>query len=634
MSSSHQPTTSSDAAPGPTVTAWQEDCLTAQFGPAIADHAFLSDQRTGALVTREGVIDWLCMPSFDSPAILTALLGTLDHGHWRVAVDGGRVEERRYVEDTLVLETTWRGPHGKAVVTDFMPIIAEDVHGDRPPLDRSDVIRTVRCTEGEVDVVGDFAVRFWYGQEVPWLRHGTDADGEHPLVALAGADAIALHGPDYRATGQRHSARTHLDEGDSASWSLTWFHSWQDVPTAPDAEADLAATIEHWRDWMGSCTPRELYGDQVRRSLLVLRGLTNRLTSGVIAALTTSLPESYGGERNWDYRYTWLRDAALSLEVLLHHGHTAAARGWRDWLLRAVAGDPDKLQIMYTVTGARHIPEQELDHLPGYADSRPVRRGNGAVSQFQADVVGETMIALDHMRRSGIEETDWSWSLQRELVEYCLDNIDHKGQGLWEMRGEPQHFTLGRIMMWTTLDRAIRGVEEFGLPADADDLARWRHHRDALREEVFSHGVDEDGAFTQTYATTEVDAALLQVPRTGFVAGDDPHMLATVRRIEQDLVTDSGLVLRYRTSGQDGLSGHEYPFTICGFWLVEQYARTGRTDDARTLFERLLGCANDLGLMSEEYDDVEDRMAGNFPQAFSHLGLVRAASALDGDPVD
>jgi len=409
---------------------------------------------------------------------------------------------------------------------------------------------------------------------------------------------------------------------------LTWFPSWQQVPAAPEVDAALAGTVTEWTDWLGQVRVEDEYSEPVARSLLVLRALTHRRTGGIIAAATTSLPEDFGGVRNWDYRFCWLRDAALSLEALLAHGHVDAAATWRDWLLRAIAGDPERLQIMYSITGDRNLPEQELSHLPGYENSVPVRIGNGAAGQYQADVVGEVMIALEAMREAGLEETQWSWPLQKALVRYTEDHLDDPDQGIWEMRGEPAYFTHGRVMVWATFDRAVRAAQEHGLPATDEEVARWTHLRDQVREEVMERGVGPDGAFTQTYDSTEVDASLLQIPHTGFLPADDPHMLATVGRIEQDLRTADGLILRYRTQGQDGLPGDEHPFLVCCFWLVEQYAASGRRDDAEALMDQLLACGNDLDLFAEEYDGGAGRMAGNFPQAFSHLGLIRAVDAL------
>ncbi|MFC7464998.1 glycoside hydrolase family 15 protein [Brachybacterium sp. GCM10030252] len=634
--------------------------------PRIEEHALLSDQRTTALVTREGDIDWLCMPRFDADAMFTSLLGDESHGHWSLRIADGEVLSRRYLPSTMVLETVWRSPTGTATVTEFLPIDLADPSddpaadsgdgadgsdsdaADRPSTpssasssaagtatslrgdveDHADLIRSVTCTEGTVEVVQELKIRFEYGQAVPWVRRGQDEKGESVLIAVAGGDGVALHGPALSAHGRVHRGSHRLASGESASWVLTWFPSWQQVPAAPNVRAALARTTAEWAGWLGQVRVENEYAEPVAHSLLVLRALTHRRTGGIIAAATTSLPEDFGGVRNWDYRFCWLRDAALSLEALLAHGHIDAAATWRDWLLRAIAGDPERLQIMYSITGDRNLAERELPHLPGYEDSVPVRIGNGAAGQYQADVVGEVMIALSAMREAGLEESAWSWPLQKALVRYAVDRIDEPDHGIWEMRGEPAYFTHGRVMIWATFDRAIDAVETYGLPAPDEDLARWKHLREQVREEILTRGVGEDGAFTQTYGSAEVDASLLQIPHTGFLPPDDPHMLATVERIERDLLTEDGLILRYLTKGQDGLPGDEHPFLVCCFWLVEQYAGSGRRADAVQLMDRILACANDLHLMAEEYDGTAQRMAGNFPQAFSHLGLIRAVDAL------
>ena len=405
------------------------------------------------------------------------------------------------------------------------------------------------------------------------------------------------------------------------------------APSAPRAGDVLEATVRSWRGWLEESTRQapqadDPLADRVQRSLLVLKGLTHRATGGIVAAPTMSLPEDIGGVRNWDYRYVWLRDTALALEALLAHGHVEGATAWRDWLLRAIAGEPHEVQVMYTLSGERYMPERELEHLPGHADSRPVVVGNGAADQWQADVIGTVMMALCALRDAGVPEDEWSWPLQKRLVERVVAHREDPDHGLWEMRGEPAFFTHSRVKMWAALDRALHAVATHGVPATEAETAAWERHRDELREEILTRGVHADGHFTQTYGSDAVDASLLQIPHTGFLPPDDPRMLATVRRIEEELVTDTGLVLRYRPDGSDGLPGEEAPFLACAFWLVEQYARTGRLDDADALMERLDACANDLDLMAEEYDDGQDRMAGNFPQAFSHLALLRAADAL------
>jgi len=599
----------------------------------IEDHALLSDQRTTALVTREGAIDWLCLPRFDSAAVFCSLLGDESHGHWTLRIADGEVVGRRYLPSTMVLETRWRCPTGTATVTEFMPIEPDDPSSMRGDVGaHNNLIRTVACTEGEVDVIQELKIRFEYGAVVPWVRKDRDADGVGVLAAIAGGDGLVLHGPALSSGDRTHRGRHTVRAGQSLSWVLTWFPSWLEVPSAPEPQQALESTIDEWAGWLGKVQVHERYAEQMARSLLVLRALTHRHTGGIIAAATTSLPEDFGGVRNWDYRYCWLRDAALSLKALLAHGHVDAAVSWREWLLRAIAGDPEQLQIMYSIVGDRNLPEQELTHLSGYADSRPVRTGNGAVAQFQADVIGEVMIALAMLRDAGVEESAWSWPLQKSLVRYIVERIDRPDQGIWEMRGEPAHFTHGRVMIWATFDRALTAVEHHGLPAEEAEVSRWRTLREQMRAEIMDRGIDASGSFVQAYGRPEADASLLLIPHTGFLPADDPHMAATVARIEQELLTDDGLVRRYLTRGQDGLPGDEHPFMVCCFWLVEQYVRVGRDDEALALMQRTLACANDLHLMSEEYDGDVGRMAGNFPQAFSHLGLIRAVDALTGGP--
>lgn len=588
----------------------------------IGDYAFIGDLRTAALISPEGSVDWLCLPRFDSPSVFAALLGTAENGRWQVRVADATVEERGYAGDSFVLRTVWRGPEGAGESLDWMPVDGG----------RSDLVRQVRCTEGTIEVEHDLCIRFSYGQIVPWVHRvrsrRPDGESEQVLYAVGGPAAVALHGPlpDPVEGERRHRARHTLREGEELTWVLTGQDSWRDVPHMIDVPAQLEHTLADWRDWAGPIEARGPWAERVRRSLLVLRALTHHETGGIVAAATTSLPEELGGSRNWDYRYTWLRDSALTLEAMMAHGFDAGATHWRAWLLRAVAGDPQDLLIMYGLGGERDLAERELPHLAGYAGSRPVRVGNGAVGQYQADVIGEVMIALGQLRDSGQTEDHYSWGLQVAMLEQQCRRLDERDHGIWEMRGDKHYFTHGRVMMWAGFDQGIRAVEEHDLPGDVD---RWRELRARLREEIEEHGVGPDGAFRQTYDNDEVDASLLQLPQTGFCAYDDPRMLATVARIEEELVDGDGFVHRYRTQeGVDGLPGHEATFLICSFWLVEQYAHGGRLEDAEALMDRLVGTAGALGLLAEEYDPGTGQLLGNYPQAFSHLGLIRAADAI------
>ncbi|GGG61360.1 glycoside hydrolase family 15 [Kocuria dechangensis] len=618
----------------------------------LEDYALLSDLHTGPLVSRDGSIDWLCFPRFDSPSVFAALLGDAEDGRWKVSAVDGEIVSRRYLPRTFVLETTWATPTGTVVVTDFLP----------PGSDQADLIRRVECVAGQVEVEHDLRIRFDYARAKPWTRRvNMESTGIPALLSVAGPDGLLLAGPllhpheaqqvepqegmaarheaspkghpdDYQgAVADRLTGVFSLSEGDSLDWVLTWHLSHLYPPTPEDPQAALERTMKYWQNWSAHVDVQDGHDQAVLRSLMVLRALTNSDTGGIVAAPTTSLPEEFGGVRNWDYRYTWLRDAALTIETLIAHDFTDGAMHWRDWLLRAVAGDPEDLQIMYGIAGERQLPEAQLDHLAGYEDSTPVRVGNGAVGQFQADVVGEVMLALAALREAGVAEDEYSWGLQKNLLRFCEDNYDRKGHGIWEMRGEPGSFVHGRVMMWAAFDQGVRAVEDHGLDGP---VGRWRGLRDRLRQEVLEHGFDAElNSFTQTYENTAVDASLLQLPHTGFIAYDDPKMLGTVARIEQQLQEPTGLLHRYRTdTGLDGLPGDEYPFLICTFWLVEQYARSGRTEDATTLLEQLTGCATDLGLYAEEYDPVSGRLAGNFPQAFSHLGFIRAADAVSRRP--
>jgi len=582
----------------------------------IEDYSVIGDRHTAALIGRDGSVDWLCLPRFDSGACFAALLGTPEHGRWLLGPDQDATTTRRYLDGTTILETTHTTDEGVVVVTDLMPT------GDR----RADLVRRVTGVRGTVRMRHEWIVRTDYGRVRPWIsRHGSGDD--EVLVAIAGPDALVLAGDRLPEDVDHHHADVfEVNSGETLTFSLTWLPSWEKDRSSADFDEALERTRRDDTAWLGDRLADVPQANLVRRSILTLRLLTHEQSGGIVAAPTTSLPEDFGGERNWDYRYCWLRDAALTIEAMVTAGFQEEAGFWRDWLIRAVAGDPERMQIMYAVDGGRNLPERELEHLPGYADSRPVRIGNAAVDQRQTDVLGEVMVALDVAREAGLKDNQDSWDLQRVLVERLAEEWHKPDHGLWEIRGPERHFTHSRVMVWAAFDRAVRGVEVHGFEGDA---TRWKALRDQVRDEILSHGVDrERGCFTQHYDTLEVDAALLNIPLVGFLPGDDPLVTGTIRAVEEDLMQD-GLLLRYRTSSVvDGLAGDEYPFLACSFWLVSAYAAAGRVEDATELFDRLCALANDIGLLSEEYDVQGARMAGNFPQAFSHLTLVQAALAL------
>lgn len=585
----------------------------------IEDYAMIGDCHTAALIGRDGSIDWLCLPRFDSASTFGALLGDEDHGRWLLApaasLTGEATSTRSYLPDTFTLVTTWTTTTGEVEVTELMP------HGDR----RADIIRRVRGVSGTVQMHVDLRVRFGYSDALPWIRQ-TPEEGDHALVAIAGPDAIVVRGPELTAQNHSHQADFSVAEGETVDLTLTWYPSHRQPPPRIEVARRIRETTKWWRDWASSADRAPEYPDAVRRSLLVLRALTHEDTGGIVAAATTSLPEQFGGQRNWDYRYVWLRDASLTLEVLLDHGFLAEADAWRSWLLRSIAGDPSDVQIMYGLAGERRLDEYELATLPGYEGSSPVRVGNGAFLQYQGDVFGEVMVALQAARRLGAAEDDFSWPLQRALMTYVEENWMRPDNGIWEIRGPQRHFTHSRVMVWAAFDCAIRAVREFGLEGPAD---RWQEIRDEIRDEIEQRGWDaERGTYTQYFGSEGVDASLLQLPQVGYLAPDDPRMVSTVEAIERELLHD-GLLLRYRTdTGVDGLPAGEHPFLACSFWLVEQYASSGRMDDARVLMDRLVSFTNDVGLLSEEYDVAGDRQVGNVPQALSHLALVRAADAI------
>ncbi|WP_354498681.1 glycoside hydrolase family 15 protein [Mycetocola sp. 2940] len=582
----------------------------------IEDYALISDCYTAALVGRDGSIDWLCMPRYDSPSMFGALLGTEDHGRWKLApVDERATSTRRYDGDCFTLITTWTTPSGVVEVMDLMP------RGDH----RADLVRRVRGISGRVEMHQQLRIRFGYSAAMPWVRKLHDQYGTS-LLAVAGPDAVVVRGPEMFATDHEHAGSFVVEARETVDVTMTWFPSHREPPDPVHIDEQLAMTEKWWHDWASILEQHGAYADVVARSLLVMRALTHEETGGIVAAATTSLPENFGGSRNWDYRYVWLRDASLTVTALVSCGITEGVDRWRLWLLRAIAGDPKDVQIMYGIGGERDLPERELPAFPGYRRSAPVRIGNAAALQFQSDVIGEVMVALHDARVAGVVETAFSWALQRALVSFMETHWQAPDQGIWEIRGVPRRFTHSRVMMWAAFDRAIKAVTEFGLEGPVD---RWIELRALIREEIDTEGYDpERNTYTQYYGTTEVDASLLQLVDVGFCRADSPRMLGTVTAIESDLLRD-GLLLRYRTeAGVDGLPGDEHPFLACSFWLVCQYARTGRLDEARALMDRLVGFSNDVGLLSEEYDVTHGRQAGNMPQAFSHLALVLAAKAI------
>ncbi len=585
--------------------------------PRIEDYAVIGDLHTVALVATSGSIDWLCLPRFDSPACFAALLDTGEAGFWLVApAAGGVCTRRRYQPDSLVLETEWETAEGTVRVIDFMP-----QRGEAP-----DVVRIVAGISGRVAMRSELRLRFDYGRVVPWVRH--DDEG---LTAVAGPDAAYLRAPVevHGADGPSSRSDFAVAAGDREPFVLTWRASHEPRPRPADPEHALAETQEQWRAWSAKSKVQGDYRDAVQRSLITLKALTYEPTGGIVAAATTSLPEQIGGPRNWDYRYCWLRDATLTLQSLLTAGYVAEAKAWREWLLRAIAGDPSKLQIMYGLDGTRRLPEAELPWLAGYEGSTPVRVGNGAADQVQLDVWGEVLDGLALTRASRLGATDESWDVQVALIEHLEGAWDEPDNGLWEMRGPRRHFTHSKVMAWVAADRMVKGVRQSGLPGPA---ARWAALREAIRADVLQHGYDADrGTFTQTYGQPGLDASLLILPRVGFLPYEDERVTGTVAAIQRELTQD-GLVLRYRTEGSDdGLPAGEGVFLACSFWLVDALFGGGRRDEAIALFDRLLGLRNDVGLLSEEWDPVHQCALGNTPQAFSHFPLVMTALQIHHD---
>jgi GH15 family glucan-1,4-alpha-glucosidase len=611
----------------------------------IEDYALIGDMQTAALIGRDGSADWLCLPRFDSPACFAALLGDQRNGHWMIAPTAapgppsrrGKVT-RRYRGDTLILETEWRTAGGAVRLTDFMPPRV----GQAPVL-----VRIVEGLDGAVEMGCVLRLRFGYGKVVPWVRRSDGA-----VLAVAGPDSVWLRTP-VRLTGHElaHEASFTVRAGQQVPFVMSWQQSHLPAPDPVDPAAALAATSDFWAGWAAGCSYRGEYRDAVIRSLITLKALTYAPTGGIVAAPTTSLPEDIGGVRNWDYRYCWLRDATITLEALLRTGYTGEAAAWREWLGRAIAGDPKDVQIMYGVAGERRLAEWEADWLPGYEHSAPVRIGNAAVNQRQLDVYGEVIDALELGRQAGLRFDRHTWGLARQLLLFLEQNWQLPDEGIWEVRGPRQHFVHSKVMAWVAFDRAVR-LTELGQPGPTQ---RWRDVRDRIHAEVCERGYDaRRGTFTQYYGSTELDAAVLLIPEVGFLPAEDPRVVSTVRTIQRELVRD-GLVLRYslpaaEPSGRDagagpwaagdgpagaakpvvdGLAGGEGAFLACSFWLVNALHMTGDYDEAVQLFERLLALRSDVGLLSEEYDPRYDRQVGNTPQAFSHMPLILSALNLE-----
>jgi GH15 family glucan-1,4-alpha-glucosidase len=580
----------------------------------LEDYGLIGDTHTAALVGRGGSLDWLCVPRFDSSACFAALLGSPDHGRWLLAPRrAGLATRRRYREGSPVLVQEWDTPSGRARVTDFMP----------PRETRPQVFRRAECLQGSVEFETELIVRYEYGLQVPWVTQtGTG------VRATAGPDSLVLESPvALEADELRHRATFVLREGESHDFRLQWEPSWEDDGADPGFDEALETTLSFWDDWSGRFVERHgEWEELVRASLVTLKALTFAPTGGIVAAPTTSIPEEIGGERNWDYRYCWVRDAALTIDGLVLAGLREEAEAWLWWLVRAAAGNPEQLQIMYGVAGERRLPELELDWLPGYEGSKPVRVGNAASLQFQLDVYGELLDAADMARSHGIEPGGAVWDVQRAVVEFVEGHWDQPDQGIWELRGPPRDLVYSRVMAWVALDRGVRAVEDYGRDGPAE---RWKKVRDEIREQVLAKGYDESaGTFTQAYGSNELDASLLMIPLVGFLPIDDPRVVGTIEAVQRELVVD-GFVQRYHNrSGVDGLAGGEGAFLPCSLWLVSCLALLGRVDEARELMARVAGVANDLGLFSEEYDTVRKRMVGNFPQAFTHVAFVNAARYL------
>ena len=580
----------------------------------IEDYALIGDLQAAALVERGGSIDWLCFPRFDSGACFAALLGSEDHGRWLLApAQGGACVRRRYRDDTLILESEFETREGAVTVVDYMP----------PRTRAPDLVRVVVGRRGRVAMRLQLVIRFDYGSIVPWVRR-LDGGG---IRAIAGPDALVLRSPvPLRGENLTTVAEFDVAAGERVPFVLTWHPSHDEPPPPIDAEEVLTCTERWWREWAAQCHADNRWRDAIVRSLITLKALTFAPTGGIVAAPTTSLPEQLGGVRNWDYRYCWLRDATFTLYALLISGYRDEARAWREWLLRAAAGRPSELQIMYGIAGERRLTELELTWLPGYQGAKPARIGNAAARQLQWDVYGEVIDTMYQCRRNGLDGDEAGWSLERALLEFLESSWEQPDEGIWEVRGPRREFTHSKMMAWVAVDRAVKSVEKFRLDGPVD---RWRKLRATIHDEVCRKGFDPQlNAFVQSYGSKLLDASLLMMPLVGFLPASDPRVHGTIAAIERHLVRD-GFVARYMTDESvDGLPPGEGAFLACTFWLADNLAMMHRRDDAVRIFERLLDLRNDLGLLSEEYDVGARRLLGNFPQAFSHVGLVNTARNL------
>ncbi len=585
----------------------------------IEDYALIGDTTTAALVGRNGSIDWLCWPRFDSAACFAALLGTAESGRWLLAPadSAAAPATRAYRQGSLVLETVFTTATGSVAVIDFMPMSTAG----------SSIVRLVEGRSGHVDMQMRLGLRFDYGTSVPWV---TRLPGDNGISAIAGPEmvvlrsAVTLAGEDM-VTVARFTVRS----GQSLPFVLQHVASHLPIPEPIDPVAALAATDAHWREWSSRCTYKGPYHEAVLRSLLTLKALTFGATGGIVAAATTSLPEQLGGGRNWDYRFCWLRDATLTLFAFMHAGYYDEAQAWRDWLHRSIAGNAAQIQIMYGLAGERRLAEWEVPWLPGYQGAVPVRVGNAASGQLQLDIYGEVMDALHQAREGGLHAPHSGWNLQCSILAHLETVWQLPDEGMWEVRGGSKHFTLSKVMVWVAFDRAVRTATRHDLPGPVE---RWRALRDQVHAEICEKATDPGrGCFTQSYGSKDLDASLLLIPQVGFLPWDDPRVVATVAAVEHDLLVDD-FVLRYRTeSSVDGLPPGEGAFLACTFWLADSYALLGRVPEAKAMFERLLALRNDVGLLSEEYDPSAGRLVGNFPQAFSHVALVATALTLEHD---